>query len=291
MTRRGWLLFCAMCLLWGMPYLLIKVAVEELSPAVLVFARTALGAGILLPIAAARGELLPLLARWRPLVAFAILEMAIPWLLLADAERSLTSSLTGLLVAAVPMVAAVASRAIGEQDRLDRVRVLGLVVGIAGVATLLGLDLGGERRAAAEVAIVVQGYGIAPLIVSRKLSDVPALGVIASSLGLTALLYAPFAALTWPAMAPSGKVVASVVVLAMACTVAAFLVFFALIAEVGPNRALVITFVNPAVAVLLGIALLDEHFTAGVAVGFPLVLLGCVLATRRSGSFPAIAEP
>ncbi|MGZ6793019.1 MAG: EamA family transporter, partial [Mycobacteriales bacterium] len=226
------------------------------------------------------GALRPLVPLWRWLVAFTVLEIAGPWLLLTDAERSLTSSLTGLLVAAVPMVAAVASLALGEQDRLDRTRVLGLLVGMAGVAVLLGLDLGGQVRAAVELALVVVGYGTAPVIISRKLSGVPAIGVIAASLGLTAVAYAPVAALRWPAHAPSGRVVASLAVLALACTVAAFLVFFALVAEAGPNRALVITFVNPAVALVLGVLLLGEPVTAGLLLGFPLVLLGCVLATR-----------
>ena len=288
MTRRGWLLFSAMCVLWGIPYLLIKIAVEELSPAVLVFGRTALAAAILLPIAASRGQLRPLLAYWRPVLAFAALEMAIPWLLLANAERSLSSSLTGLLVAAVPLVAALAGRAIGAADRLDRGRLLGLVIGVIGVAVLLGLDLGGELRAALEVAVVVVGYATGPLIISRKLSDVPALGVIAASLGLTAVVYAPFAAAHWPAQAPSARVVSSVIVLALACTVVAFLVFFALIAEAGPNRALVVTFVNPAVAVLLGVALLGEHLTAGLLVGFPLILVGCLLATRAARPVPEL---
>jgi drug/metabolite transporter (DMT)-like permease len=286
-TRRGWLLFSTMCVLWGIPYLLIKVAVEDLSPPVVVLARTGIGAAVLLPVAAARGYLRPLLPCWRWLLAFTVLEIAGPWLLLTDAERHLTSSLTGLLVAAVPMVAAVASLALGEQDRLDRTRVVGLVVGMAGVAVLLGLDLGGEVRAALELAVVVVGYGTAPLIVSRRLADVPSLGVIAASLGITAVAYAPVAALSWPS-----QVLTSVVVLALACTVAAFLVFFALIVESGPNRALVITFVNPAVALLLGVVLLGESFTAGAAVGFPLVLLGCVLATRPSAArLPAVAEP
>ena len=279
-----------MCLLWGIPYLLIKVAVAELSPAVLVFARTAAAAALLLPVAASRGQLRPLLARWRPLVAFAALELALPWLLLARAERSLSSSLTGLLVAAVPMVAALASRLLGEQDRLDRGRLFGLVVGLAGVAVLLGLDLGGEGLAAAEVAVVVIGYATGPLIITRYLQGVPALAVIAGSLGLTALVYAPFAAASWPSHLPSAKVVASVVVLTLACTVAAFLVFFALIAEAGPQRALVITFVNPAVAVTLGVVLLGEHLTAGLLVGFPLILVGCVLATRRSAEVGAPAQ-
>jgi len=281
-TRRGWLLFLAMCLLWGIPYLLIKVAVRDLSPPTLVFGRTAIGAAVLLPVAARRGQLRPVLAYWKPILAFTVLEIAGPWLLLADAERTLASSLTGLLVAAVPMVAAVASRVVGDSDRLDRTRGLGLVVGIAGVAALLGLDLGGNLFAALEVGLVVLGYGTAPLIVSHQLAGVPSLGVIAAALGLTALVYAPLAVTHLPSRTPDAQVLGSVVVLALVCTVAAFLVFFALIGEAGANRALVITFVNPAVAVALGIALLGEDFTRGTAVGFPLVLLGCILATRRT---------
>lgn len=292
MTRRGWLLFSAMCVLWGIPYLLIKVAVEDLSPPMVVLARTGIGALVLLPVAAAKGQLSALRPHWRALLAFTALEIAGPWLLLSDAERFLTSSFTGLLIAAVPMVVAVSSLAVGDEDRLDRTRVLGLFVGMAGVAVLLGLDLGGELRAAVEVALVVVGYGTAPLIISHKLSDVPSLGVIAASLGLTAVFYAPIAAFSWPSTVPSGQVLWSIAGLALACTVAAFLVFFALIAEAGPNRALVFTFVNPAVALLLGILLLGEHFTTGVAVGFPLVLLGCILATRRNTArVPALAEP
>lgn len=282
MSRRGWLLFVAMCVLWGIPYLLIKVAVEELSPPVLVLFRTGLGALVLLPIALVKGQLGSLRGHWRWLLAFTGLEIAGPWLLLSDAERFLTSSLTGLLIAAVPLVAAVASVVVGSEDRLDRRRGVGLLVGLVGVAVLLGLDLGGELRAAFEIGLVVVGYGTAPLIISRKLSDVPPLAVIAASLGITAVFYAPFAAVSWPTSAPSGKVVVSMVILSLACTVVAFLVFFALIAEVGPNRALVITFVNPAVAVLLGIVLLSEPFTIGLALGFPLVLLGCALATRSN---------
>jgi drug/metabolite transporter (DMT)-like permease len=293
MTRRGWLLFSTMCVLWGIPYLLIKVAVEDLSPPVVVLARTGIGALVLLPVAAARGYLRPLLPKWKWLLAFTVLEIAGPWLLLTDAERYLTSSLTGLLIAAVPMVAAVASLALGEADRLDRTRVLGLLVGMAGVSVLLGLDLGGEVRAAVELALVVLGYGTAPVIISRQFSDIPSLGVIASSLGLTAVFYLPFAIASWPSRAPSFDAFASLVVLALACTVAAFLVFFALIAEAGPNRALVITFVNPAVALVLGVLVLGEPVTAGLLIGFPLILVGCVLATRAASdtAVPAVAEP
>jgi drug/metabolite transporter (DMT)-like permease len=292
-TRRGWLLFLAMCLLWGIPYLLIKVVVEELSPPFAVFARAGVAAIVLLPIAAARGQLRQLRGHWRWVIVFALLEITIPWLFLNDAERHLTSSLTGLLVAAVPLVAGFASRLVGAEDRLDRNRLIGLLVGICGVAALLGLDLAGEWWAAVEIGIVVIGYGTAPLIASRQLAAVPPLAVIAASLGLTGLVYAPVAAFNWPDRVPPAKVVGSLAVLVVFCTIAAFLVFFALIAEAGPNRALVITFVNPAVAVLLGTAILSEPVTAGMLVGFPLILLGCFLATRqtRVAAVTAVAEP
>lgn len=270
-----------MCLLWGMPYLLIKVAVEELTPAQLVFLRTALATAVLLPYAAARGRLGQVLARWKPLLAFAALELAIPWYLLASAERSLPSSLTGLLVAAVPLVAAFAGRLSGDDDRLDRTRLLGLGLGFGGVAALVGLDVqGGDAFAVVEVAAVVVCYALGPLVVKRWLSDLPAAGVTAAALAVTALVYAPVGARGLEV--PSGRVVWAVVVLAMACTVVALLAFFALIKEAGPQRALVITYVNPAVALLLGIVVLSEPLTLGALVGFPLVLLGCVLATRRT---------
>lgn len=284
MSRRGWVLFVAMSLIWGVPYLLIKVAVQELSPTTLVFLRCALAAAVLLPWAVARRQVRPVLRHWKPLLAFTVLEMTGPWLLLAYAEQTLSSSLTGLLVAVVPIVAAVAGRLAGEQDRLDGVRLAGMALGVFGVAALLGLDIGGgQLLAVGAVALVVIGYGTAPLIVTRSLQGVPSTGISAVALTLTALVYLPFAA---PPLArgplPGDDVVGAVALLALLCTVAALLLFFALIREVGPTRALVITFVNPAVAVLLGITLLDEPLTVGTVVGFPLVLLGCVLATRRN---------
>ena len=284
MSRRGWTLFAAMSLIWGVPYLLIKVAVEELSPTSLVLLRCGLSAAILLPWALVRAEVRPVLRHWKPLLLFTALEMTGPWLLLAYAEQSLSSSLTGLLIALVPMVAALAGRLAGEQDRLDVPRLTGMALGLAGVAAVLGLDLrGGQALAVGAVALVVIGYGTAPLLVTRSLSGVPSTGISAVALTLTALVYLPFGGPTLVAdPLPSGRVVVAVVLLALVCTVAALLLFFALIREVGPNRALAITFVNPAVAVLVGILVLSEPLTGGMVVGFPLILLGCVLATRRS---------
>jgi drug/metabolite transporter (DMT)-like permease len=282
MTRRGWVLFTTMGLIWGIPYLLIKVAVGGLHPATLVFLRTAIAALVLVPIAAGRGQLRPVLRYWRPLLAFAAIEVAVPWLLLNTAETRLSSSLSGLLIAGVPLVGALLGWATGG-ERLGPQRLLGLLVGIVGVAALVGLDLHvGDVWALLEIAGVAVGYAVGPWILARYLVGVPGLGVISSAMVLTALAYLPFALTHLPARLPRPSVLGSVLVLGLVCTALAFVVFFALIAEVGPVRATVITYINPAVAVTLGVLLLHEPFTVGIAVGFALVLTGSVLATRRA---------
>lgn len=285
MSRRGWLLFGAMCLIWGIPYLLIKVAVRHLAPADLVFGRTAIGTVLLLPIALARGQVRPLLAKWRPLLLYSLVEIAIAWLLLSDAETRISSSLSGLLVAAVPLVGVVIVRVSKTQDRLTGTRLVGLLMGLAGVAAVLGFDLGHITLAAVlEMGVVVCCYALGPQILARRLADLPSLGVVSCSLAICAVLYAPVAILQRPAHWPPASVVWAVIALGVICTAIAFLVFFALIAEVGAVRATVITYINPAVAVALGVTLLHEPFTLGVAFGFALVLGGSVLATRTGGA-------
>jgi drug/metabolite transporter (DMT)-like permease len=282
-TRRGWLLFGALGLIWGMPYLLIKVAVRDVTPASLVFLRTALGAALLAPLVVRRGTARALLARWRTIVLFTVVEMAIPWLLLADAERRVTSSLAGLFMAGVPLVAALLSRAAGAHEPLGARRLVGLLVGLAGVVALVGLDLGrGDLVAIVELSIVAVGYAVGPMIISRRLSDVPALDVVAVSLALCAIGYAPIGVAQLPATAPALEVVGAIAGLGVACTALAFLLFFGLIAEVGPVRATVITYVNPAVAVAAGVILLGEPFTRGTALGFVLILAGSWLATSHA---------
>jgi drug/metabolite transporter (DMT)-like permease len=283
MTRRGWILFASMCVIWGVPYLLIRVAVRDLSPATLVLARTGIAALLLLPIAAARSELRPLLRHWAPLLAFAAIEIAIPWVLLGAAEQHISSSLTGLLIAAVPLVGALIARTTGERERLGFQSALGLLLGLVGVAAIVGLNLEGAGGVPlAEIALVAICYAVGPVILQRYLAGLPALGVIAAALGATAVAYVPIAAFSLPDRVPSATVIGSVAGLAVVCTAVAFLLFFALIAEIGPVRATVITYVNPAVAAVLGVAILGEHFTAGMGVGFALVLAGSVLATRRT---------
>jgi drug/metabolite transporter (DMT)-like permease len=284
MTQRGALLFAAMCVIWGIPYLLIKVAVDNMSPSMLVLGRTVIATFLLLPIAAFRGELRPLLPYWLPLVAFAGIEIALPWVLLGAAETEVSSSLTGLLIAAVPLVAALIATSTGA-ERLRPVSALGLGIGIVGVAAIVGVNLEGARVVPlVEIGLVAVCYAVGPAILQRWLSGLPALGVIAASLLLTAVVYVPFAAFSVPKEMPSAAALASVAALAVVCTALAFLIFFALIGEVGPVRATVITYVNPAIAAALGVLILDERFTVGMALGFALVLAGSVLATRHGGA-------
>jgi drug/metabolite transporter (DMT)-like permease len=291
MSRRGWLLFAAMCVIWGVPYLMIRVAVRDVSPGTLVFARTALGALLLLPIAIRRGALRPVLRKWRPLLAYSAIEVAGPWLMLGHAETKLSSSLTGLLIAATPLVGVGLARLQRSEDRVDAGRALGLLLGIGGVVALLGLDVGEVHALPLiEVAITVLCYATGPVLISRYLSDVPVMGVVVLSLAICALGYAPVAALNPPHHLPA-NVVWSVIGLATICTSLAFVLFFALITEIGPARATVITYVNPAVAVLLGVTLLDERFTVGMALGFPLILAGSVLAARKRRTREPVSAP
>jgi len=293
-TRRGWILFIAMSVIWGCPYLLIRIAVREISPATLIFLRTAPAALILLPLALHRRALSGLLVRWRWLVAFTLAELAVPWFFVGRAEVHLTSSVTGLLVASVPLVGAVLYRALGY-DHFSRRRIAGLLVGFAGVAALVGVDLrGADVGPVLEVLVPVVGYAIGPLVVARKLDDLAGIGVITASLCLASVLYAPYAATHLPGSV-SLEVVAAVAGLALVCTALAFVLFFELIVEVGPARSTVITYVNPAVAILLGVVVLGEPLTGGLVLGFPLILLGSWLATApplpSPPSNPLAVEP
>jgi len=270
-----------MCVIWGIPYLLIRVAVRDLSPASVVFYRTAVAALLLLPIAVRRGGLFDVFRRWRPLLFFTVIEVTAPWWLLSASEQHLSSALTGLLLAAVPLFGVGLSRLTGSAEVFDRVRLVGLGLGVVGVGSLVGLQIEHVNGlAVGGVLIVALCYAAGPLVLSRRLADLPSVGVTFASLAVTTVVWAAPAALTTPSHV-GGKVIASMIGLAVVCTAAAFIIFFALIAEVGPTRATVITYVNPAVAILLGVAVLGEHFTLGMAVGFPLVIAGSVLATRR----------
>ena len=288
MSRRGWILFAAMSVIWGIPYLLIKVAVSGVPVPVLVLARVGIGAALLLPLAVRGRQLSALRAHWRWLVAFALVEIVAPWLLLSEAETKLSSSLSGLLVASVPIIVVVLGRLTGGTERLSPLRWTGLLAGLAGVVLLAApTAAGGDALSIAEVLAVAVCYAIGPLIASRKLGDLPPVGMTAVCLGLAAVVYAPLAAVTWPSAMPSWRVLGALAGLAVVCTAVAFLLFFRLIAEVGPARASVITYVNPAIAVILGVSVLGERFTPAMGGAFALILGGSVLATRgRRGAEP-----
>jgi drug/metabolite transporter (DMT)-like permease len=284
-TRRAWALFAAMAIIWGIPYLFIKIAVGELAPVTLVLFRTLLGSVLLLPLVIRRGAFRPLLPFWPWVLAYTVVEVALPWFLLSDAERRLSSSLTGLLIAAVPLIGAIITWLTRGDERLDLRRIAGLVVGFVGVGTLVGLNVSyRDLGAVGEVALVAVGYAAGPIIVSRRLPSLPSIGVVTASLVLSAIAYAPLGLTHLPGRFPSIQVVFAVAMLGVVCTALAFLIFFALIGEVGPVRATVITYFNPAVALLLGVVLLHEPFTVGAVLGFALILAGSLVATRRPSS-------
>src|SRR5690606_13693845 len=232
--RRGWVLFALMGVLWGIPYLMIKVAVDSVSVPMVVFSRTALGAAVLLPLAIRAGQLDAVRRHWRPLLAFTAMEILGPWALLSHAETELTSSMTGLLIAAVPIISVVLARLTGDAERLGPLRWAGLLVGLTGVFVLAWPHLGGGSAwAIGEAMLVAIGYSIAPMIALRRLQGLPSLHMAAFSLAIAAVVYAGPAAVTRPDTLPSGRVLAALAGLGLVCTAFAFIVFFELIREVG----------------------------------------------------------
>lgn len=282
MSKRAFLLFALVSLGWGVPYFFIKVAVDEATPAFIVFARTAIASLFLIPIALRQGAIRPTLAKWRWVVVFAVIEMMIAWWLLNDAETRVSSSLTGLMIAAVPLVATLIARLGGDRSVTEPERLFGLALGMVGVALLLGLDISGghaDVRSALQLLVVAACYAIAPAIASKKASDVPGLGLATVSIALVTVVYAIPAYLQRP-QSLSTQAIGSLVALGIISTAMTFVLFFELIKEIGPVRTTLVTFINPAVAVFLGVAILSEPLTAGMFFGFPLVLAGSWLAGK-----------
>ena len=282
MTARAWAGFATMSVLWGIPYLFIKLAVEDLSPAMVAFGRIAVAFVVLLPYAWYKGAFRGLHARWRVMLAYSLVEITIPWPLIGFGEQRVSSGLAAILIAAVPLVVALLAIRFDHAERAHGSRLVGLVVGFAGVVVLLGLDVAGrpgELLGAAAILLAAVGYAVGPMLIKMRLSDLDPLGPITASMGISMVLLAPFALATWPAEAPGGDAIASVLVLGVVCSAIAFVAFFALIAETGPGKATIITYVNPVVAVALGVALLDERLGPSAVAGLLLILAGSWLST------------
>ena len=282
MSRRGWVLFIALCLIWGMPYLMVRVAVRELDPWTLVFFRTLLAAATLTPFALRSGGLRGLLKHWPWILAFTALEMSLPWLLIATAEQRLTSSLAGLLIGAMPLIGVGLYRLTGEHYTFDVRHVTGLACGLAGVIALVGINVGnGDIVGVIELLIVDLSWAVAPIIIVKRLGGLSSVSIAMVALWINTLAFAPMAATHLPASV-SGETVLAVLILAVLCTAFAMVVYMSLVHEVGPSRSAIITYVNPLVAVLLGMVVLGEPLTLGIAVATPLILIGSVLATAPS---------
>jgi drug/metabolite transporter (DMT)-like permease len=288
------LLFALVAVLWGIPYYFIKLAVADLSPVVVVAARVAIAALVLVPVAIAQGAFTALRGRLGTVLVLSVTHIVAPFLLITYGEVHISSSLTGLLIAIEPVVIALLSARLDQAERFTPARVAGLVVGFAGVVLLVGLDLSGDRwglLGAGMVLLATLGYAIATIVVQRHGQGIPRIGLVAGTMLVSTVILAPFALFALPSGDVGAQATASLVVLGLLCTAAALLAFYQLIAIAGSNRAGLVTYLNPAVAVVLGVAFLDEAFRLSTFAGCVLILVGCWLCTRVGDpSAPAVPE-
>jgi drug/metabolite transporter (DMT)-like permease len=286
MTSRAWLLFILSSVIWGVPYLFIKIAVDAgVAPAFVAWSRVALAAALLLPIAIRRNVLRGLRTRAAAIIGYTACEVAVPFVLISIGEQYITSSLTAILVATMPLMVALLSLRLIPGEHLSGKRFIGLLIGFAGVVALLGFDVAGratELLGAALVLVATLGYAIAPIIVSRRLADLDPLGPVTASLLIATVALLPPAIATFPGQLPSVPALIAIAVLGVICTAAGLIVFFRLIADAGPSRASVITYVNPLVAVVVGVVVLGERLSLVSIAGLGLILVGSWVSTGGS---------
>ena len=283
MSRRAWLAFAAMSVIWGVPYLLIRIAVRHgVTPGVLAFGRVALAAVVLLALAWRAGTLRTLRGHWGVMLVYAVAEIVIPFSVIAFGEQRVTSSLTAILISTVPLFAALLALRFNRSERPTPIRAVGLVIGFAGVVALVGIDVAGrgsELVGAAAILVGAVGYAVGATIVRLRFTALDPRATMGGSLAIAAVLLAPYAALDRPSTVPGAGALLCVVVLGLLCTALAFVVYTVLISEAGTTRATVITYINPVVAVALGVSLLGEQLGPGAIVGLLLILAGSWLST------------
>jgi len=287
MSRRSWFNYCLVGVLWGLPYLFIKVAVapHAFTPAFLVFARVVIGSMILIPYSIRKGTLRPALKHFKWILLYALLEICGPWLLISTAETKLPSGLAGLLVATAPFWATIIMSFLGDKTVWHSTRLAGLIVGFIGVALVVGLEsIRGHQNigAIAMILIATVGYVTAPTIMSRKAPGLDGASINAIAMVITGILYLPIAIKDIPVHRPSNHAIEAVVALGIFPTALAFALYFTVIADFGPARASLVTYPNTAIAVVLGIIFLHEPITIGIVVGLPLVLVGSYFASRKT---------
>ncbi len=283
MSRRAWLAFAAMSLIWGVPYLFIKIAVDGgVTPLMLAWSRVTLAAVVLLTLAWRAGTLGSVRGRGRWLLAYAVAEISLPFPLIAAGEVHVASSVSAIIIAAVPLVGALLAMRFDHSERPTVTRAFGLMLGFGGVIVLVGVDIAGnaqELLGAGAILLAACGYAVGPMVIKHRLAGLDPRATMGASLAIAALVLAPGAAIDRPHSAPTPGAVGSVVVLGLLCTALAFVIFTVLIREAGTSRATVITYVNPVVAVALGVALLGERPGAGAVAGLLLILAGSWLST------------
>ena len=285
MTWRTWATFATLCAIWGLPYFFIKLALQDLSPVCIAWGRITLAAIVLVPIAWRRGSLQKAFAHKWAVTAFAVGELVVPFSLIAMGEQWISSSLTGILVATVPLSVVFIAPLFGVREKIGALRIVGLAIGFCGVIAIVGLDTGhGPMLWAGVVCIMISvaGYAIGPLIVERYLSDVDELGAVAASLVVASIVLLPFAALSAPDRVPSAVSLSAVAALGVACTALALYLYFYLINVAGAARASVVAYINPAVAAVIGVLVLHEPFGVATGAGMVMILFGSWLATGRS---------
>ena len=292
MSRKGWILFTLVGLLWGVPYLFMKVAVEELSTPMIVFTRLMIGAALLVPLALREGSLKSALKYWRYILLYAVLEMVIPWSLITSSQRDLSSGVVALLVATVPIWATLFAHQTGDSTAAHRVRIFGIIVGLIGITLIVGIESVsdfGNIRALLQILVAAASYAWAVNMITRKAPGISGIAINGIAMMISSVIFAPFAIANRPETLPSLEVTLSMLGLGVLCSGIAFWVFFVVLDEIGPARASLVVYPNTAVAVVLGIVILREPITLAILIGLPLVLVGSYFASRKPNSQPIAA--